>query len=123
MAEPHVTIIPCRSIRFRGGLVTLSGVSNLLMTDGAYPFAARRVAAYLRMEGERVAGRLGFAVVAPNGEQVTELYQPVPPYDTLGVAETWFEAEWLKLPTRGRYHLVLELNGIELWRIQILVTD
>lgn len=37
MSVLQVTLIPCRSVRVRAGLMTISGVSSLIMTDGTLP--------------------------------------------------------------------------------------
>ncbi len=123
MSELQVTLIPCRSVRVRAGLMTISGVSSLIMTDGTLPYIAPRVAVYVRLSGKRVKGLLRFTFTSPKGVQIDEQYQEVPPFDVAGVAETWFDARWLELKVAGLYSLKLELDGKVVQTAQVMVTE
>lgn len=68
-------------------------------------------------------GLLRFTFVSPNGVQIDEQYQEVPPFDVAGVAETWFDARWLELKVAGLYSLKLELDGKVVQTAQVMVTE
>ena len=105
------TIIPCRSVRIRGNVMVLSGVTNLVYSDGSFPFRLRNLAAYIRLSGRRVRGELRIVFTRPDGTEFLEDRQGVPAYDVAGVAETWFDTQWVAFRAAGQYNLRLELNG------------
>lgn len=117
----HATIIPCRSVRNRGGVLSLSGVSNILWTDGSVPFIVDRAAVFIRLKGRRIAGRLDLRLVSPGGQLLREESQEIQPFDILGISETWFDLRWLELPGTGHYNLVLAIDGDEIGDAPVLV--
>lgn len=106
-----IQVLPCRSVRMRAGLITLSGVSNFVWTDGSFPYVLPKAAVFVRITGERITGSMQLALVDSEGSTVYRIGQEVMPFDVLGISETWFELRWLEFKRPGRYNLRLELEG------------
>ena len=123
MSDLHVTLIPCRSVRVRGGLITISGVSNVISTDGSFPYQVKKLAVYVRLKGLRPSGVLSISLAAPTGKRFKGDKQLVPPFDISGVGETWFDTHWLALPEAGRYTLSLELDGRRVAETAVVVLE
>lgn len=123
MKGVHATIIPCRSVRIRGNVMVLSGVTNLVYTDGSFPFRVRNLAAYVRLSGKRVRGELRIVFTRPDGTDFLDDRQGVPAFDIAGVAETWFDTRWVAFPSAGEYNLRLELNGSVIAQTMVVVLE
>ncbi|MCB9933842.1 MAG: hypothetical protein H6841_10525 [Planctomycetes bacterium] len=113
MSELHVTLIPCRSVRVRAGLMYVSGISNIIWSDETLPCVVPKAAVFIRLTGKQVGGEYTLTPHSPGGDEMRSETRRIAPFDIAGISEDWFDLTWLALPQTGRYTLKLEIGGTE----------
>lgn len=121
MSDLHVTLIPCRSVRFRGGLTYLSGISNIIWSAETLPFVVPKASVFVRLAGKQVVGEYTLMLLSPGGEVMRSETRTIAPFDIAGISEDWFDLTWLALPQTGRYTLKLEIGGAEAGSCPLIV--
>lgn len=121
MSNLHVTLIPCRSVRVRGGLTYLSGISNITWSDETLPFVVPKASVFVRLTGKQVVGEYALMLLSPGGEVMRSETRTIAPFDIAGISEGRFDLTWLALPQTGRYTLKLETGGAEAGSCPLIV--
>lgn len=117
----HVTLIPCRSVRNRGGLMYVSGISNIIWSEETLPFVVPKASVFVRLTGKQVGGEYTLSLLSPGGDALLSETRTIAPFDIAGISEDWFDLTWLALPQTGRYTLKLEIGGAEAGSCPLIV--